>query len=427
MKSVKTVTNQQLSEKYIEAIHESGLKILICPKPEFATSYALFGTKYGSIDTKFRIKSEPSFTEVPEGIAHFLEHKLFECEEGDAFDRFSKTGGYANAYTSFDRTCYLFSCTERFDENLDILLDFVRHPYFTAETVQKEQGIIGQEIRMYDDDPGWRVFFNLLCSLYKNHPVRIDIAGTVESIAQIDAPLLYKCYETFYNPSNMFLCIAGPVDPDKILAKVDAELAGVKGVEIERGIFSEPAGVMREKFTAEMPVSIPMFNIGYKEDCSAAPEKPLRERVETEIALEIIAGKSSRLYNELLQKGLVNDQFSASYFTGHGYAAEIFEGESSDPQAVCDAIEAELERIRAEGLDSDEFIRAKNALYGKNIMMYNSVERIASALVGAAVEGCGIFDIQRIYDSVTREDIAARIRSQMSAERRAVSVVRPVK
>lgn len=425
MLTVKTIENTRLCEKYIEAVHESGLKVLICPKPEFATSHALFGTRYGSIDTKFRIKGEESFTEVPEGIAHFLEHKLFECEEGDAFTRFSKTGGYANAYTSFDRTCYLFSCTDKFDENLDILLDFVRHPYFTEQTVQKEQGIIGQEIRMYDDDAGWRVFFNLLCSIYSEHPVRIDIAGTVESIAKIDARLLYKCYETFYNPSNMFLCIAGPVDADKILAKVDEVMRGAQGVEIERGLFDEPAGVLRARCEVEMPVSMPMFSIGYKEDCAKNPVKPLRERVETDIMLEILAGKSSRLYNDLLGKGLINDQFGCSYFTGHGVAVEMFEGESNDPDAVAQAIEAELARIRRDGISDDEFTRAKNTLYGKNVMMYNSVERIATALVGAAVEDCGIFEVQDIYDSVTREDIMRCISRQMASERRAISIVRP--
>ncbi len=426
MLTSKLVENARLGEKYIEAVHESGLKILICPKPEFATAHALFGTKYGSIDTKFRIKGEPEFTEVPEGIAHFLEHKLFECEEGDAFSRFSETGGYANAYTSFDRTCYLFNCTERFDENLDILLDFVRHPYFTEQTVQKEQGIIGQEIRMYDDDAGWRVFFNLLCSIYSEHPVRIDIAGTVESIAQIDAKLLYKCYETFYNPSNMFLCIAGPVDTDAILAKVDEVMQGAKGVEIERGTFNEPKGVLRERFEVAMPVAMPMFTIGYKEDCSDSPEKPLRERVETDILLEIIAGKSSRLYNDLLGKGLINDQFGCSYFTGYGVAVEMFEGESSNPDAVAAAIEAELAAVRRDGISEDEFKRAKNALYGKNVMMYNSVERIATALVGAAVEGCGIFEVQDIYDSVTCEDIMRCLNRQMTSDSRSISIVKPL-
>ncbi len=211
----KQIFESEIGESYIKAVHPSGLKIYILEKPQYNSAYAVFGTKYGSIDTCFSVNGEK--TQVPEGIAHFLEHKLFESEDGDAFTKYAATGAYANAYTSFDRTCYLFSCSDRFYDNLGILLDFVQSPYFTAETVQKEQGIIGQEIRMYDDSPDWRVMFNMLLAMYKNHPVRIDIAGTVESIAEIDDKLLYKCYNTFYNPSNMFICIAGNVNSEKVL------------------------------------------------------------------------------------------------------------------------------------------------------------------------------------------------------------------
>lgn len=420
----KIITNDRLGESCISALHPSGLRILICPKTEFATAYALFGTRYGSIDTRFRIKGEEEYTDVPEGIAHFLEHKLFESEEGDAFTRFSATGGYANAYTSFDRTCYLFSCTERFEDNLDILLDFVRHPYFTEATVQKEQGIIGQEIRMYDDDPAWCCFFNLLCSMYSHHPVRIDIAGTVESIAQINADLLYKCYNTFYNPSNMFLCIAGNVDPDFILNKVDEVLAGVEGVEIERGTFEEQSGILRAEIEKAMPVALPLFNIGFKEDCEV-PQKSLKEKIETDVLLEIIAGKSGKLYNTLLEQGLVNDRFDASYFIGHGYAVEIFEGESSDPRKVAAAITAEIERLRADGIDPEDFERAKNALYGRNIMLYNSVERVASSLVSAAMEGYDPFDVQAVFEAITAEDITSRLACQLQPERMAISIITP--
>ena len=178
-------------ESYVKAVLDNGLEIYIMEKPQYSSSYAIYGTHYGSIDTKFSKNGSEMIT-VPEGIAHYLEHKLFEGEDGDAFSKYAKTGASANAFTSFDRTCYLFSCSDNFYENLDILLSFVQSPYFTKENVEKEQGIIGQEIRMYDDNPGWRVMFNLLKGMYHNHPVRIDIAGTVESIAQIDADLLYK-------------------------------------------------------------------------------------------------------------------------------------------------------------------------------------------------------------------------------------------
>lgn len=415
----------RLNERYIEAVHESGLKVMICPKPDFTSCYALFGTRYGSTDTKFRLKGEDNFVTIPEGTAHFLEHKLFESEEGDAFDRFSKTGASANAYTSFDRTCYLFSCSDRFDENLDILLDFVRHPYFTEQTVQKEQGIIGQEIRMYDDDPGWCVSFNLLKALYHNHPVRIDIAGTVESIAEINAEVLYDCYRTFYNPSNMFLCICGPVDPDAILQKVEKLFEGVEPKPIERGRHDEPREIVTDRVEKEMAVSLPLFCYGYKEDCTASPEKSLRERIETNILLEMIGGRSSRLYNELLEQGLINDAFDASYFTGFGYAAEMFEGESSEPEKVAAAIRTEIERLRTDGIDAAEFARAKNSLYGRNVMMYNSVERVASALSSAAMEGYCLFDMVDIYEAITLADLQKRINEQFDPAYCALSIVRP--
>ena len=207
-------------ESYVKAVMPNGLQIYIMEKPQYSSSYAIYGTRYGSIDTKFS-KDDSEMITVPEGIAHYLEHKLFEGEDGDAFSKYAKTGASANAFTSFDRTCYLFSCSDNFYENLDILLNFVQSPYFTKENVEKEQGIIGQEIRMYDDNPGWRVMFNLLKGMYHTHPVRIDIAGTVESIAQIDADLLYKCYETFYNPANMFICLVGNIDTDKTLKQIE--------------------------------------------------------------------------------------------------------------------------------------------------------------------------------------------------------------
>ena len=203
LSNIKEVVSERLGERYFEIEHDSGLKMIVYPKENYASSYVIFGTRYGSIDTAFRLNDDREFICVPEGIAHFLEHKLFESEEIDAFDRYSKTGANANAYTSFDRTCYLFSCTGKLKENLEILLDFVTHPYFTEQTVQKEQGIIGQEIKMTQDDPNWALLFSVLQAMYKYHPVQIEIAGTVESIQDIDPALLYRCYNAFYDLHNM--------------------------------------------------------------------------------------------------------------------------------------------------------------------------------------------------------------------------------
>ncbi len=415
---LKETITSEIGESYVKAEHSSGLKIYILEKPQYNSSYAIFGTKYGSIDNCFCVDGEK--TQVPEGIAHFLEHKLFESEDGDAFTKYAETGAYANAFTSFDKTCYLFSCSNRFYDNLEILLNFVQSPYFTKETVQKEQGIIGQEIRMYDDSPAWRVMFNMLLAMYKNHPVRIDIAGTVESIAKIDDELLYKCYNTFYNPSNMFLCIAGNVETEKILKIVENSIKTDSKPETERIMPEEPDEVLRSKVEQTLEVAQPMFCFGYKEKW----EKPLtvKERICTAVLLEIIAGDASPLYKELTQDGLINDEFSFEYFNGNGYSAVIFEGESSNPQEVADRIKAEIERIKNEGINKKLFSAVRRGMYGNAIRLFNNVESIAMQLVDCAMNGSGLFDEIKYLKSITAEDVFKRI-SLLDNDKTVLSVI----
>ena len=237
--SIREIRNDLLGDAYYECKHPSGLTILVYPKKDYASTYAVFGTNYGSIDTFLKEKGGEAQA-LPEGTAHYLEHKLFESEELDAFTRFAETGAAANAYTTFDKTCYLFSCSSNFRENLKILLDFVQHPYFTEETVRKEQGIIGQEIQMYQDSPGWQVLFNLLRCLYHSHPVKIDIAGTVDSISHITADLLYGCYNSFYSLNNMVLAVAGNTTADEVLAVCNQCLQTAGPVYTERADYGEP-------------------------------------------------------------------------------------------------------------------------------------------------------------------------------------------
>ena len=272
MNNSSTITSPALGEKFLRVEHPSGLTILMCPMEGYSTAYAMFAAKVGSIDTTFKTEKEDDFVEVPAGIAHFLEHKMFECEDGDAFAKYAKTGANANAFTSFDRTAYLFSCTGNFRESLEILLDFVSRPYFTPETVQKEQGIIGQEIRMYDDDPGWRSLFNLLESLYHNNPVRLDIAGTTESIAQISSELLYRCYRTFYSLGNMVLTVAGSFDPAEVLAVADSILKKGEEVTIQWRKAQEPREVAASYVEQSLPVSTPLFQIGFKGPAGSSKE-----------------------------------------------------------------------------------------------------------------------------------------------------------
>ncbi len=410
-------------EGYVKAKLSCGLTVYIMEKPQYSSCYAIFGTKYGSIDTRFS-KDGGEMINVPEGIAHYLEHKLFESEDGDAFTKYAKTGANANAFTSFDRTCYLFSCSDRFYENLDILLNFVQSPYFTEETVRKEQGIIGQEIKMYDDSPAWRVMFNMLEAMYHCHPVRIDIAGTVESIAEINADLLYKCYETFYNPANMFICIVGNVNADKTLKQIESSIINKKPVEITRGEFNEPQSIVKNYVEQKLAVSMPMFCLGFKQKI-ATPYRRLKSKVCVNMLLEIICGDASPLYARLMNEGLINDEFDCEYFNGNGYAAVIFEGESCDPERVSNEIKAEINRLRAEGIDKKLFSAVKCGMYGSAVRKFNSVESLAMKLTECAVFDYNLFDEIKLLKTVSYDDVLKRL-DVFCDENAVLSVINPL-
>lgn len=424
MPNIREVKSERLGESYFEIDHPSGLKILVYPKKNYAATYAVFGTRYGSIDTEFRLNGEEKFTCVPEGIAHFLEHKLFESEDLDAFERYAKTGASANAYTSFDKTCYLFSCTGKFQESLEILLDFVTHPYFTEKTVQKEQGIIGQEIQMCRDEAGWEALFSLLRAMYKTHPVRIDIAGTVESIAEITPELLYKCYETFYNFSNMVLCVAGNVTLDEVLSVADRLLKPQKPIAIERKFHREPREVA-ESYTEEtLSVAFPIFSLGFKEAVET-PERSLREILISDIILEAVAGKTSAFYSELLEAGLINTSFESEYFCGYGYAAWIFTGESPDGREVQKRITARIRALQESGISEADFERIRKKLYGRSIMQFNDIDGIANAMVSAYFCKEGLFDETEILQSLTLDEVNARLRTALQTDCASLSVIKP--
>ncbi len=420
---MKITESPELREKLYEIDHKSGLKVFVMPKENYKSAYAVIGTKYGSIDTCFKRSDKKDFIRVPEGIAHFLEHKLFESEELDAFTRYAETGASANAYTSFDKTCYLFQCTDRFEDSLRILLDFVTHPYFTKETVEKEQGIIGQEITMYYDVPGWMSTFNLLKCLYKNHPVRIDIAGTVESIAQITDKLLYDCYDTFYNLNNMALAVVGNVQPEQVLKICDEVLKKSDDVTVERVFDEEPRDIVKSYEEYNLAVSMPVFSFGYKEACTT-PLRTIKETVEMNILLEILAGETSPLYSELFEKGLINTTFSKEYFTGSGYEAVIFEGESTDAAAVAQAIKNQVAKLRKDGIGDEEFESVRRSLYGKEIMSYNVTDDVANGIIGCYFAGYSIFDVVEAFKTVQKEDIEKLLLEKLDEKYSALSVVK---
>lgn len=387
---VAFIENEVLEEGYYAIDHKSGLKIYVYPKAEYTSAYAVFGTKYGSIDTRFKRSDKADFIEIPEGTAHFLEHKLFESEELDAFQRYAATGASANAYTSFDRTCYLFTCTGNFKANFEILLDFVRHPYFTEETVRKEQGIIGQEIDMYKDSPDWECLFNMLGGMYHNHPVKIDIAGTKESIGQITADMLFSCYDTFYNLSNMALAVAGNTNVDEVLEIADRLLEKSEPVTVERVFKEEPDTIVTEYVEAHLPVATPVFSFGYKEHLDT-PERTLAEEVAMSVILDIAAGQMSPLYKELLDSGLINGTFATEYFNGFNYAAPIFSGESSDPKAVARKINDCLKNLKKTLISEEDFETVRKKQYGKTVRAFSDIDTLANGLVVSHFENEELF------------------------------------
>ncbi|MBQ3136495.1 MAG: insulinase family protein [Clostridia bacterium] len=418
-----TVRNELLNEEYYEINHDSGLKIFVMEKPDYSGAYAIFGTKYGSVDTCFRLEGEKEYTSVPEGIAHFLEHKLFESEELDAFTRFAETGANANAYTSFDRTCYLFQCSQEFKKNLEILLDFVKAPYFTEETVQKEQGIIGQEIRMYQDSPDWQVLFNLLRGMYSNNPVRIDIAGTIESIAQINAELLYSCYNTFYNLSNMALAVVGNVKKDTVLNIVDRVIKPEATVKFEQIIPEEPKAVAQKHIEEEMGVDMPKFALGFKE-CLSSAVPSARKSLTVNIALDIIGGKVSPLYSELMEKGLINPAFGKEYFAGRGFAAPIFTGESTNPEEVKNAIIGKIEEIKEKGISDEDFNVSLKKMYGNAVLAFNDVDDMANNIIDAYFNGQGLFDTVELYKTITKRDVEKAVEESFDTENYCLSIIK---
>ena len=412
-------------ESYELYRHPSGLTILVNENRELAKAYAVYAANFGSVINHFRVGENE--VRLPDGIAHFLEHKLFENEEGDAFAKFGKVGGNANAFTDFDITAYLFSCTSGFRENLEILLDFVKRPYFTDQSVQKEQGIIGQEIKMYEDHPGWRVSFNLLRALYRKNSVRIDIAGDVDSIAQITPELLYETYHAFYRPSNMVLCVSGNASLADVLAVADRILEPEKpGEPVVRLTEQEPAEITQSFITQQLPVAKPIFAIGYKDTDPAHGAELARRECGMEILSNLLFGKASRLYNELYEEGLINSEFGAGYACSDTFAYLEIEGESDRPEQVFERVKAEVARERAEGLDRAAYERSKKLVYGRLIASANLPENIGNMMARSFFLGQRYYDRFEAAKEITCEEVAALL-PKLTESAAALSTITPQK
>ncbi|WP_294408595.1 pitrilysin family protein [uncultured Ruminococcus sp.] len=419
----KIIKSEALGEQYSLIKHPSGLDVLVWKMDGFTTTEAAFATKYGSINNCFRVKGSGDFTTVPEGIAHYLEHKLFENEDTDVFDLYAATGASANAYTSFYETAYTFSTSENWEQALEILLDFVQKPYFTKETVEKEQGIIGQEIKMCGDSPERQCFYNLLKALYVEHPVKIDIAGTVESISHITPELLYECYNTFYNLHNMVLSIAGNVDEDKVIEICDRLLKPANDICVETKFPEEPAGVAQKKITAVFPVGLPIFCIGFKSEPCGEMEYE-RRGVLSSLIMQLLIGSTSPLHKELFEEGLINSQFGFEEFSGtDSFFTCIISGESRDPDEVYKRLCGEIERVKKEGFDEKRFEICKKSKYGGIVRALNNVENCANSMMESYFNGTTVFESAKLLADITAEDCRRALDVLFDTERSAISVV----
>lgn len=387
----------------------NGLKVYLLPKVGFSKTYGLFSTRFGSVDTTFVPLHEQDMIKVPDGIAHFLEHKMFEMEDGDASEAFAKLGASTNAFTSSSRTAYLFSTTSHEKECIELLLDFVQDIYLTDENVEKEKGIINQEIGMYDDDPDWRCYFGSIQNLYQHHPVKIDIAGTVETVASIDKATLEKCYHTFYHPSQMMLFVVGHINPDEIMKLIQdnqQQKHFSKENPIQRAVVNEPLDVAQKEAVLHMDVTMPKIIVSMKiNTILTKPQERLKRELAMNLFLDIFFAKSSSLYDEWLNEELINDSFSAQFTQERDYCFLQIGGDTLYPEQLKEKILYFIEHIHEYDIRQEDFLRLKKKTMGIMISLFNSPESIANMFSRYYFEGIMIFDLIDCLNALTMDDL----------------------
>ncbi len=415
---------ERIGEEVFHTTLPNGLPVYIVPKKDFLRKYALFATRYGGMDMRF--EKDGQWLDTPAGIAHYLEHKMFDTEDGNALQELAKNGAEPNAFTSNAITCYYFDATDKFYESLEILLSFVSIPYFTDESVQKEQGIIGQEIGMIEDNPEWQVYKQLMQALYHTSPARTPVAGSVESISHITAQTLYDCHKAFYTPANMCLVVVGDVKPERIIAAANQILPAKSGPLIRRDYGAEEELTAAEHFvTAAMEVSMPTFLVGFKCPPQHGGEEQHRFTAIGELACDVLMGESSPLYARLYAEGLINGSFGAAFDLLPGASYVYAGGDSKDPQAVAEAILAEARRLVSEGVDGDYYRRVVNANFGAALKALNSFESIAVSMAEGCFQGYDPYRFPEVYDSIAVEDVLDFLRRNMTRDHMALSIITP--
>ena len=423
---MQIIENIKLKEKlYVEKL-ENGLTVMILPRKTTQKKYAMWGVNFGSIDNHFINPDNNKEIKIPDGVAHFLEHKMFEQENGvNSLDALSSLGVDANAYTTNDYTTYLFECTDNFYEALDELMDYVQHPYYTDENVEKEKGIIGQEINMYDDYPTWKVYMNAMECLYHNNPVKLDIAGTIESITPITKETLYDCYNTFYTPSNMLMVITGDFEPEKLIQEIKNRIVKNENKgEIKRIYPKEPEEINKEKIEAVMDVNNSIFVIAIKDKTLENETEQVKKHIAIEILLNIIAGKSSKLYKELYEKGIVMSPLDLDYEFSKQYAHIVISGQSNEPERVMKELKKEIEKLKKEGLEKQQFERIKKKIYGDYITEYNDISGVARMLMADYFKGINSFEYIENHKQVTKEYAEKILREIFDENKMVISIVK---
>ena len=423
---MREIENKNIKEKcYMEKL-ENGLQVIIIPKKEIQKKYIIWATKFGSIDNTFIDSTTGEKVVIPDGVAHFLEHKMFEQKNGvDSLYVLMALGLDENAYTTNDHTAYLFECTDHFYEGLDELMDYVQNPYFTDKNVEKEKGIIGQEIGMYDDDPGWQLYINAMDCLYEKNPIKVDTAGTVETISGINPEMLYKCYNTFYHPSNMVLTVVGDFEPEAILAEIKKRLKDneARG-EITRIYPEEKLEINKKYVEKEMEVSLPLFMIGFKDNIKDKYNEVVKRHIAIEIILNMLIGKSSNLYNKLYKEGYLLSQPDLEYEFGNEYSHVLIGGQSKNPQKVYEKIAEKIQEMKNNDINVQEFNRIKKKIYGDYAVEYNNVADIGRMFTSDYIKGINSFEYMDKFEEIDAEYAKQVLKEIFTEDKMIMSVIK---
>jgi len=418
-------TYPALGEQVVWQQLPNGLPIAIVPRPGFTKKLCYFVTDFGAIHTQFSMDGKAQ--SVPAGIAHYLEHKLFDLPGRDVTAEFAALGAIPNAFTGYDVTAYYFSCTENFPQCLDLLLEFVSTPYFTEETVQKEQGIIGQEIDMNRDNPDTQIFEMLMESMYENHPIRVPILGRRETIAKITPENLTACHNAFYRPDNMLLCIVGDVDPEEVRTIAENRLGNPQLPPVTRVRRWEESLSCRTAYTEKkMDVAMPMFHLGFKCEAWEPGEEATRRELTAELAAEALFGESSALYQQLYEQGLIDTSFGGGFETIDGMALFTASGDSNDPRAVAAAIVERAKELSAKGLDEADFLRMKRSALGRRIRSLDSFDATCYRICAYHFSGFDYFRFPAVYRDITAEDVCRFLATNVTENRMSLAVINPI-